>query len=192
MTKTCDSVTINQGDSIEFCTYQEIFLDTDSAYYMRWDFNGSSNYPSSVYDSFPTTTPVCYLPEWNTPGNYVIDVYYNGWLTAYPNSDCYSYGPSHWVINVSVQTSMGLSAMNPENIITIYPNPSTGVFNLECNYNHQRDRVFRVCTYLGETLFTSTIQNPTSSFDLRSYPKGLYFIKVDTETGTIVKMIVRS
>src|SRR5436190_904311 len=60
--RTCDSIIIQAGDSIEFCTYQQIFLNTDTAYWMRWNFYGSSNLPDTIQNNYPSQTPICYSP----------------------------------------------------------------------------------------------------------------------------------
>jgi hypothetical protein len=157
---------------------------------MRWDFNGSSNYPTSVYDSFPTSVPVCYIPEWNIPGTYLIDIYYNGWLTAYPNSDCYTYGPSHWEIKVIVQPVLSVPDTRIETDLLIYPNPTEGIVN--CQFVNGNTGLIEVYNMLGERIFVSGTEPRISSIDLRLYPNGLYFIKLCTETGTIVKKLIKN
>jgi hypothetical protein len=187
MPKTCNPVTITQGDSIEFCTNQEIYLHTDSAYWMQWNFTGSSNYPQPVYDSFPSNTPICYYPKWTAAGNYTIDIFYNGWLSAYPASDCYSFGPSHWIVNVIVQTNVGIVENKNRFSCEIFPNPSTGIFNLTISDEAKIETVF-VTDIAGKKIKEPVKKN---EIDLSAYPAGIYFLNIATEDGSAVKKLIR-
>ena len=123
--RVCDPVSIVAGDSVEFCTVSQISLNSDTNYWMRWEFSGSSTYPLPVWDSFPTDTPLCYNVTWLVPGNYTIHIFYNGWLSAYPWSDCWAQGPSHWIVNLQV-IATGISETLEGQDAVFLPNPSTG------------------------------------------------------------------
>lgn len=187
--KTCDSLVITEGDSIEFCTYNQISLNTDSNYYMQWEFNGSANFPTPFYDSFPNLTPICYYPKWNTAGNYTVDIYYNGWLSAYPYSDCWAFGPSHWIIGVHVMQNMGIIVPdnNSELTYTIFPNPGDGMFHLQISHPEKVKGIF-VTTLMGRKI--PVVTNETQ-LDLAGYPAGIYFLNLETENGILVKKIVK-
>jgi hypothetical protein len=126
LTMHCDSVQVFEGDSVEFCTVSRIELNVDTAYWMRWEFSGSSNFPQPVWDSFPTDTPVCHKAVWVQAGTYTVNIYYNGWLSAYPWSDCYNFGPSHWVVKIKVLSVAGEPETITKERIRIFPNPSSG------------------------------------------------------------------
>ena len=188
-TKTCDSVIITEGDSIEFCTHNEIFLNTDSNYYMQWNFNGSINYPTTFYDSFPNVTPICYDPIWNTAGNYTVEIYYNGWLSAYPYSDCWATGPSHWKINVIVELNTGIKnfPINSKLTCDIFPNPGEGIFELKISHPEQVEEIF-VTDMMGRKILT--VENE-SRIDLKENSSGIYFLNLKTENEVLVKKLVK-
>ena len=187
--KTCNTVSIYQGDSIQFCTYNQIFLNTDSNYYMQWNFNGSANFPISFRDTFPNQTPICYSPIWNDTGNFIIDIYYNGWLSAYPTSDCWSYGPSHWIINVSVMPALGVHQNNLEMNCSVFPNPGKGIFYLKVSDQGNVEEIF-VTNLFGEKILELKNRNE-SVIDLTNYSDGIYFLNIKTKNGIVVKKIVK-
>ncbi|MDQ3108265.1 MAG: T9SS type A sorting domain-containing protein [Bacteroidota bacterium] len=186
--KTCTAVQITEGDSIEFCTHNEIYLNTDSAYWMQWNFTGSS-YSASFTDSFPTNTPICYFPKWNVAGIYTVDIFYNGWLSAYPTSDCWVQGPSHWIILVDVLVNTGIGSQN-ENASTceIFPNPGNGIFELRFSKPETVKEIY-VTDITGKEIFT--LQNKTQ-INLSGYPAGIYFLNIISENGKMVKKIVNT
>jgi hypothetical protein len=185
--KTCNTVVITEGDSIEFCTHNEIYLTTDTNYYMQWNFTGCSNLPTSIDDSFPTPTPLCYYPRWDVAGNYTVDVYYNGWLSAYPYSDCYSFGPSHWIIDIVVMQNMGIVPHERNLTCEIFPNPGTGIFNLQISDPEKIEEIY-LTNIPGEKI---PLEYNQYRIDLTEFPSGIYFLNIKTEEGILIKKLVR-
>ncbi|CAN5373351.1 hypothetical protein BH09BAC5_BH09BAC5_10600 [soil metagenome] len=186
--KSCNPVTITEGDSIEFCTNNQIYLNTDSAYWMAWNFAGSSNYPVIVGDSFPNITPICYYPKWTVAGNYTVDIFYNGWLSAYPTSDCWSFGPSHWIIDVTVLSNTGIHSPSENNFnCDIFPNPSSGIFQLTFS-NPESIKGIYITDIFGKKLFSP--QNKTE-IDLSNYVAGIYLLNIERGNGNRVKKLVK-
>jgi|GEM_PF-3147803 len=185
--KTCSSIAISAGDSVEFCTAQQITLNTDTAYYMRWEFNGSSNYPTPVHDAYPNATPLCRYPKWTAPGTYTVDVYYNGWLSAYPGSDCYTFGPSHWIIDVIV-TPVSVEEKTQAGSCTISPNPGDGIFRVEIP-EASAEKEICVRNLLGQIVFTEKTND--EMIDLRAAPAGVYLLSVKTPNGVYLSKVVK-
>jgi hypothetical protein len=174
----CDSVVIMQGDSIEYCTFQEIYLNTDSAYWMEWIFTGCDNMNDTVRDAYPTTTPLCYNPRWDNPGDYNVRIRYNGWLSAYPNADCYVQGPSEWNIAVTVlpdPNSIGAEVMGIDEII-LFPQPAFNEVNIQGV--QAASIVVRDCR--GAIVLSASGNN---SFIISGLPDGIYFTEVTDTTG---------
>lgn len=184
--KTCDSLTIFAGDSIEFCTYQEIYLNTDTAYWMRWHFNGATNLPDTINNDYPSTTPICYWPRWDTAGTFIVEVFYNGWLSAYPISDCYSFGPSHWYIQVNVLPNPNSIAENsPANTVTIVPNPSLGIIRIHVPGDRSFQRV-EITDISGRVVFAGS----EKQVDLSLCEPGIYFVAIFFEDDIDVLPVV--
>jgi len=67
------------------------------------------------------------------------------------------------------------------NGITIYPNPSSGLFNLELP---KKNIEIKVYTIVGELVITKVTEELNEILDLSAYNKGIYFINlIDKETG---------
>jgi hypothetical protein len=192
--KTCDSLIIPQGDTVQFCTGQQVFLNTDTAYYMEWNFAGSTNYPLMIHDGYPNNTPLCYTPQWNAPGDYVIDIYYNGWLSAYPTSDCYSFGPSHWITKITVLPSSSSIAENSQSGMncTVSPNPASSSVHFQLNSNTPQMKCLRLFDQTGREILSTT--SNSNEFELSTYniSPGLYFyhIEEDAEITASGKLII--
>lgn len=174
--RTCDSLVILAGDSIEFCTYQEIELNVDTAYWLQWNFVGATNLADTIYYGFPNQVPICHSPRWDSAGTYMVEVFYNGWLSAYPTSDCYQQGPSHWFIKVIVLPNPNGIEEETINEITIAPNPSSGKFTV---LNVTSTTQVTITDVSGRVL----VQTNESEIDLTSYGSGLYFASVIAENG---------
>lgn len=72
--------------------------------------------------------------------------------------------------------------------MNVYPNPTAGNFTLELGVGGGELQIYNV---LGEQVLSSEINGQKSQFDLSSSPNGIYFIKVKTEGGEVVKKLVK-
>lgn len=191
LTRTCDSVIIFAGDSIAFCTDANIDLMSDTNYYMQWNFNGSNNFPTPLHNYAPSNLPICYHPTWSTPGNYIVDIYNNNYLTAYPGSDCYSYGPSHWSIQITVLSVNGINnTSNPVSIFS-YPNPATQHITIEAD---KPEEYIAVLTDIHGITISEKTFNKKMSFDLENSTRGIVLIRVMNKKGVALyqkKIIVK-
>jgi hypothetical protein len=180
----CDTVTITEGDSIEFCTGAYTVLNTPG-YYIEWNFTGSSM-PVQV-DSAVTSTPVCYYPQWLVAGNYDVDIYYRGMLAICCCNDV----PSHWVVHVTVLTNVGVSETQSEILVSAWQSPGSREISITCSSpNAQQLQIFDVTGQLvHDQNFTGT-----ANVSAGNYLPGLYFIRmydpVEKRTAT-QKLIIR-
>ncbi|NQY07863.1 MAG: T9SS type A sorting domain-containing protein, partial [Flavobacteriaceae bacterium] len=77
--------------------------------------------------------------------------------------------------------------------VLIYPNPTTGRVTVELPYGDSSSTSLAVYDMIGNRLYQSeVIQTNQSSLDLSQYPSGIYFIKVITEKGTVIKKVIRN
>ncbi|MCB9230997.1 MAG: T9SS type A sorting domain-containing protein [Bacteroidia bacterium] len=80
-------------------------------------------------------------------------------------------------------TVVGLSSLEDE-FLSVYPNPSTGIFVVRTNLIIEQ---IRVLDLLGEE-----ISRPQGRFiDLQNYPAGMYFLDFQTERGRKVLRVVK-
>jgi hypothetical protein len=79
-------------------------------------------------------------------------------------------------------------------ILSIYPSPTNGLFNIACQDLKDCNVQVRVINNLGETLYSEEQKHKggqySKVFDLSSLPKGIYFVEVNNGTEKTVKKIV--
>ena len=86
----------------------------------------------------------------------------------------------------------GVNDMLHENLISVYPNPTSGIVNFKFAMNIKVNSIV-IQNVLGEEIVrTEDIQNDIFSLDLSSFPKGIYFATVDTDKGRSVEKILLS
>ncbi len=83
-------------------------------------------------------------------------------------------------VTVSVSTCTGIEAQNDlNNEPVIYPNPSTGIFNLKLDKQIEKGFV-RVFNSLGQEITYIKLDNASENlqFDLTKYSDGVYFVEI--------------
>lgn len=75
--------------------------------------------------------------------------------------------------------------------IAVFPNPSEGIFNLRDNEGKFNGSKISVFNYLGELVYVTTFSNQTTTLDLFSQANGIYFVKIDSENGSVAKTIIK-
>lgn len=77
---------------------------------------------------------------------------------------------------------------NLSNLLTVYPNPSTGIFHVISDIN---DIKISVVNIAGETIMhNQQFKKGTNKIDLSSQAKGVYLVKAENINGTCVKKII--
>lgn len=62
--------------------------------------------------------------------------------------------------------------------VSISPNPSNGLFNLQIEGNLNRYSFIEVLDVNGKRVYNSPIQSSNNAIDLSSFAKGIYFVRV--------------
>ena len=86
----------------------------------------------------------------------------------------------------------GLEEVNLEESVNLYPNPSSGEFNLSLNFAIKQDVEIRIFNTIGELLLSKTMNNTSSSvveFNLNNNAEGFYFVNIKTNNESITKRI---
>ena len=74
----------------------------------------------------------------------------------------------------------------------IYPNPSTGIFNLDVKELGIRNWNLKAMNVLGQVVYqSSNIQHSTINIDLSHQPKGVYFLQISSDKDMITRKVVR-
>ena len=83
----------------------------------------------------------------------------------------------------------GVQEINLQSAITIYPNPTSGLFQITSNA--LRITTIEIYNVFGEEIYQSSVIGHISSvIDVSSHPSGVYFLQVKTGEGTAVRKIV--
>lgn len=114
------------------------------------------------------------------------------------NSNSFSYtGDVGWWISCDVSSSYAPISTNIEkyednvlknNDINIYPNPSSGKFNISTSDYIKKIEIYNI---VGTNIYNNTTINETTyNLDLSKFSKGMYFVKISTENKIFEKKII--
>jgi PKD repeat protein len=97
-------------------------------------------------------------------------------------------------ITIVVGTS-SVDQVSLENGVTLYPNPNDGLFNLKLDFGIAQDvnvQLYSAIGQLVETRDLGSVSNSVVEFNLANHAEGVYFVQVNTTSGTITKRITIS
>ncbi len=128
------------------------------------------------YDS---TTETSYY-DWDMPN---ITTEYTYFVTAVYNGQ-YESGPSNSIIvNVIICST---NEFNTKMLI-VYPNPATNFVNIESD---SRINEIKVYNYAGQIVDEIATNEFTFKLNTTQYKPGIYFIRIETDDGTISKRLI--
>lgn len=99
-------------------------------------------------------------------------------IPAYEASDWHNYFPT------ITEDCTGLEEAD-ENIISIYPNPSTSKLKIEA----EDIKHITISNILGQTVFEGNANGDAFEYDFGKHDSGLYLIKIETANGMATKKI---
>jgi photosystem II stability/assembly factor-like uncharacterized protein len=88
-------------------------------------------------------------------------------------------------------TATGIESYAQSSQLNIYPNPSSGIFTIQLR-GEQKNAIISICDVLGnEVIEKKSIANLENyKIDISEQPKGVYFVKVESEEGVAIQKIV--
>ena len=137
-----------------------------------WDFGDGS--PNDLTEN-PTHV-------YSTPGVRTVT------LIVYSGSCVDTY---YYVVNVIYAVSVAEDLSNINNLL-IYPNPSTGIFNVEADLKQASAISFEILDMLGRSLYSNTSTSATihnTRFDLSGYAAGVYTLRMEIDGRVISRRI---
>ncbi len=104
----------------------------------------------------------------------------------YKNQSDFDFGPtSHTIITYgsgelffskySGCNVVGIKENSIDNLTNIFPNPSNGVFNVTGLSGHSKIEIYNIT---GQLLLVENTSQPSYSFDMSIYNKGIYFYRI--------------
>jgi hypothetical protein len=84
--------------------------------------------------------------------------------------------------------TLGNTVHQLDNSINIFPNPANSIINIECNSIINSIELYDI---QGRILQTDLSDSNITVFDVSNRPKGLYFLKINTDNGSKVEKLVK-
>lgn len=96
-----------------------------------------------------------------------------------------------WTLTVTKQTSGINNALDVPSI-DLYPNPSNGFLTIDLSKNQSETEEIRVLNYAGQLVFIDKqiANNDKQVINLSHLSKGMYVVKINTDSGSITKKII--
>lgn len=100
-----------------------------------------------------------------------------------------------YVDDINIQNTTDVQNLVMTNDIEMYPNPSTGIVNMDVNLFNRDNLTINVTNSIGQTVSQVSDENTFGGryvLDLSNEPNGVYFVEVITGTEKVVRRIVIS
>ena len=114
-------------------------------------------------------------------------------LKAYPMLPCADTASDTVFIRLSFPVGI-VTATNAEFGVNIMPNPTSGIFTLLVRGSAGKDLKVTISNVDGNTVYSDQIKSVATdysrSINLSTLPKGVYFVKVQTELQTVTRKLV--
>jgi hypothetical protein len=194
----CYSVTVTDNNQ---CQKVATYCVTPGGCNLQVSVSGTNSSTNSIFTGNGTATaavsggngPLDYL--WNTGAttasisNLAVGTY-AVLVTEQNNLACAVWG-YHTVFGPNGNIN-GIATSNKEDGFAVYPNPSKGNFVFESKLNGTQSLNIAVYTIKGEVVYTNSNLKPISltNLDLSHLSKGVYLLKVNSDSNVYTKQIV--
>ena len=91
-------------------------------------------------------------------------------------------------VNNEVECTTSVNDLK-EQVISIYPNPTTGILNID--FSAEQVQSLRISDITGKTVFEKTKVNQGETIDLSSFANGIYFLFVQTDKESSSLKIIK-
>jgi hypothetical protein len=117
---------------------------------------------------------------------------YQNWPIAFPSIPQIATIPSYYQSTVlcSNPPGLGVNEIHNENSLTIYPNPSSGIFSIKLESANAKKQL-SVYNTLGELVFSSIETAPEFTIDLSAQPAGIYLVNVFDGKNLVSKKVIK-
>jgi alpha-tubulin suppressor-like RCC1 family protein len=94
---------------------------------------------------------------------------------------------SNWTQDVTANETLDNNSFIITDTVLVYPNPSTGIFNLSLKEN----ATIKLFDLLGKEIVMKKLDIGNSSLDISAYQAGIYLLQINSENSSIIKKIVK-
>jgi PKD repeat protein len=96
-------------------------------------------------------------------------------------------------LDIMVMDPTGINDISAKEV-TVYPNPTTGIFNLQLNATQETTYELTLMNALGVQVMTETLKvngAAIHSIDLSDMAQGVYYLYLRNSSGTIIEKIIK-
>jgi hypothetical protein len=80
---------------------------------------------------------------------------------------------------ITVKPCVGIkNIVQEQNIVSLFPNPSTGIFTIEANFEGEKNII--IVNSMGAVIYRTTFAETNNTIDLSRFAKGIYFVKINS------------
>ncbi len=118
---------------------------------------------------------------------YVTGSFYSSAMIFGTDTLLSSGSPDEFIAKLNSTTGIA-DLENTQSTITLYPNPTSGIFTIEST--SAKLSSIKIMNVLGECVYQSEIRNSKSEIILTGVSKGIYFLQANTAAGIMNKKIM--
>jgi len=175
---------VNLGPDTTICDDQTFMAtpEVSDASFVSWTTNGDGTFDS------PTSENATYTPGSQDLANGEVLLT----LSATPTAPCQETDADELLLSFTVCTDIA----NVESVeeITVYPNPSQGVINVNLTGVKAEEAQISVSNAAGKVIYSSNVRVEGSSvnekIDLSSQPEGVYLVKTTVNNEVVTRKVV--
>lgn len=97
------------------------------------------------------------------------------------------FDPDRDIISKNNQVVLGMDALNLDQQLLLYPNPTSGIIRFQKPAGLQVDQV-KIFNALGQLLYS---EKYSETLDVSKFADGILFIRIETSAGTINKTVIK-
>ena len=98
---------------------------------------------------------------------------------------------SGWGLSICTNVVTGLNSHTFDNVTSIYPNPTNGVFNLMIGSQIEEQFTYKVTNNLGQIIVSEKMEsNKVQTIDLSGKSAGVYFVTIQGTNGIKTEKII--
>jgi hypothetical protein len=124
-----------------------------------------------------------------------VDAAYNTYYTGFFEDLSLAFGSTTlnannreiYTAKLGTLSAVGIDAIPDKETISIIPNPSAGVFDIS---TEQTNLTYEITDVLGRCIRSGKLIDKRTSVDLTAEQKGMYFLKVSSVEGSVIKKII--